>query len=159
MKPWVWKALVAAGLVALALALRGRKPAGPTRAGGAQGKPEDLVTAFFDAAARGDASAYLALTTGGVRARLEGSRSELGADGFKAEIQRSAVDVKGLAVSRAAEQPPEGVALDVELVFIDRNERQRFTLLASGSGWRIADITPAQTVKPAIPYGTPVFEE
>jgi len=164
-KPWVWKALVAVGLVALAIALRGRKPAQP--ASGTAPRlfrrgpetPEATVTAFFDAASRGDPSAYLGLTTGGVRARLDGNRSELGPDGFKAEIQRSARDVKGLAVSRSADQPPEGVALDVELVFLDRNERQRFTLLPSGGGWLIAGITPAQTAKPAIPYGTPVFEE
>jgi len=163
---WLCNVLVAIGLIALAIALRGRKPAEPAGAGkppslfrrGAEA-PEAAVTAFFDAASRGDARAYLALTTGGVKARLDGSRSELGPDGFKAEIQRSAKGVKGLAVSRSADQPPEGVALDVELVFIDRNERQRFTLLASGSGWLIADVTPAQTTKPAIPYGTPVFEE
>ena len=166
MKPWLWKVLVAVGLVALAVALRGRQPAEP--AGAAKppslfrrgpATPEAAVTAFFDAASRGDARAYLALTTGGVKARLEGSRSELGPDGFKAEIQRSAKGVKGLAVSRAPEQPPEGVALDVELVFSDRNERQRFTLLPSRGGWLIADVTPAQATKPAIPYGTPVFEE
>ena len=166
MKPWLWKVLVALGLIALAIALRGRKPAKPAGAGKPPSlfrrgpeTPEAAVTAFFDAASRGDASAYLALTTGGVRARLDGSRSELGAGGFKAEIQRSAKGVKGLAVSRSAEQPPEGVALDVELVFIDRNELQRFTLLASRGGWLIAGIAPAQTTKPAIPYGTPVFGE
>jgi len=166
MRPWVWKLLVAIGLIALAVALRGREPAEPTPVAKLPSlfrrgpeTPEAAVTAFFDAASRGDARAYLALTTGGVRARLDGSRSELGAGGFKAEIRRSAKGVKGLAVSRSADQPPEGVALDVELVFIDRNERQRFTLLASGGGWLIADVTPAQATKPAIPYGTPVFEE
>ena len=163
MKPWLWKALVAAGLVALAIALRGRKPATPASPLAPPGRsaeaPEAVVSAFFDAASRADAAAYLALTTGGVRKRLDGTRSELGPDGFRAEIQRSAEGVKGLAVSHSADQPPEGVALDVELVFLDRNERQRFTLMPSGGGWLIADITPATATKPAIPYGTPVFGE
>ena len=166
MKPWVWKALVVVGLVALAVALRGRKPApmAPTATpprlfARLPVTPEAAVSAFFDAAGRGDAKAYLGLATGSLRRSLDGTRAELGPDGFRAEMRRSAAGVKGLAVSRAAQQPIEGVALDVELVFVDRNERQRITCLPKGRGWLIAAIGPATAAKPAIPYGTPVFEK
>ena len=47
---------------------------------------------------------------------------------------------------------------DVEIVFADRNERQRMLLVPERGGWAIASLEQAQMLKPPIPYGTPVFE-
>lgn len=167
MKRWLPRILVGVGLVVLAIVLRGRdRGAGPpapsagTPVGDAASEtPETIVSAFFDAAGRGNIDEYLGLVTGDLRTSLEGTRSQLGDDGFRRNIQRTAAGVKGLATYRSAEQPVDGIALDVELVFADRNEKQRFTLRKAGRRWRIAAIGPATAAKPAIPYGTPVFEE
>jgi len=51
------------------------------------------------------------------------------------------------------------VALDLEIVFADRNQRQRMLLERTRGGWAIRAIEAAEMVKPPIPYGTPVFEE
>ena len=147
------QALLVVALVVLAFALRGRGPAAPPAT------PEAAVSAFFDAAARGDDTAYLALAAGDLRKSLRDSRSQLGTPAFRDGLRRSAAAIKGLATTRSADQPPEGLALDVELVFADRNERQRILLAQSGSGWLLTAIGPAAATKPAIPYGTPVFEE
>lgn len=145
-----------AALVCLAFALRGRSPP--------PGTPEDTVSAFFEAASRGDDSAYLALVGGEVRRSLLAARAELGREAFRANLRRTASGIKGLAISRASpptcEQTDGVVALDVEIVFADRNERQRITLgLTAGGVWTIRRIGRAEAAWPAIPYGTPVFGE
>lgn len=167
MKRWLPHVLIGIGLVVLAVLLRGRdrgpnppgSPAASQAADGDSETPEAIVSAFFDAAGRGEIERYLGLVTGDLRTSLEGTRSQLGDDGFRRNIQRTAAGVKGLATYRSAEQPVDGIALDVELVFVDRNEKQRFTLRQARGRWRIAAIGPATAAKPAIPYGTPVFEE
>ena len=86
---------------------------------------------------------------------------------------RSPAGIKGLAKTRGDDAslafpsvgqlrvPPNGraVALDVELVFADRNERQRMLLVPQGNGWVITSIDTAQVIEPPVRYGTPVFEE
>ncbi|MHC4176643.1 MAG: hypothetical protein ACYSWU_04005, partial [Planctomycetota bacterium] len=88
-------------------------------------------------------------------------RSELGAEAFRENLRRSAAGIKGLAKTRSSDTSlADGtVAIDVELVFADRNERQRMLLEPNGSGWVIVSIDTARTVKPSIPYGTPVFDQ
>jgi hypothetical protein len=146
--------LLAVGLVALAFALRGRRGATALPE-----TPEAAVSAFFDAASRGDDSAYLALVDGALRESLAETRRQLGPARFRDSLRRSAAGIKGLALSRAADQPLDGAALDAELVFADRNERQRITLAPRRGGWLITAISTAATARPLIPYGTPVFEE
>jgi len=149
-KPLLAIALLAA-LVGAAILLRGggRLPA----------TPEQTVSEFFDAAARGDGAAYLRLTTGQLRQTLEKTRAELGPEAFGDGLRRSASGIKGLAVSPSDRPPLAGVALEVDLVFADRNEQQRMVLVEERGGWAIDRIETASTVKPSIPYGTPVFEE
>jgi hypothetical protein len=117
------------------------------------------ISELFDAASAGDDDAYLQLVTGELRKTLLDTRKQLGRDKFRQSLRRSVSGVKGVS-SKLAEQAPTGfVAVDVEIVFADRNEKQRMLLVEKRSGWVIASIEKARAVKPPIPYGTPVFEE
>jgi hypothetical protein len=138
-------------LVAVGLALRSRDRAAAT--------PEAAINAWFDAAARGDDRACLALVSGTLRASLEETRSQLGAEAFRKGLQVSMTGIKGFAVTAAGGATANVAAFDVDLVFSDRNERQRMLLTPQGGGWVIASISKADARKPAIPYGTPVFEK
>jgi len=148
---WILRLLVVAVLVVLALALRSRSRLPET--------PEKAVSEFFSAASDGDDRAYLRLTSGELRQSLATARSQAGAEAFRAELRRSAAGIKGMALTRADDAPSNLVAIDVEIVFADRNERQRMLCEPKQGGWAIAAIGQAQMVKPPIPYGTPVFEE
>ena len=150
MKKWLPHVLIVVVLVGLALALRSRDRLPET--------PEQTVTEFFTAAGDGDDRAYLRLVTGELRKTLEQARSEAGAEAFRRGLRRSAGGIKGLAVTRADDAPAPLAAVDVEIVFADRNERQRMLLAPIGGGWAVASIEQAEMVKPPIAYGTPVFE-
>jgi hypothetical protein len=132
-------------VVALALRGKGRLPS----------TPEDAVRRLFEAAQRGDAPAYLATLTGTLRSSFESSRSQMGAAAFSASLRQSMAAVKGFAVSTAGGPSPEEAGLDVELVFADHNERQRFVLVRQGGGWLVAAIEKADAYKPPRPYGSP----
>jgi hypothetical protein len=150
-KRWALPIALAVGLAAIALLLRGRGRLPET--------PDDTVAAFFDLAGKGDDVGYLRLVTGTLRSTLESTRSQLGAELFRENLRQSTRGMRGFAVQRGSDPPPGGVALEVELVFSDRNEKQRFLLIEEGNGWAICDIQKATMVKPPVPYGTPVFEE
>ena len=120
--------------------------------------PEATVSEFFDAASQGDDRAYLRLLDGGLRRSLSAERSQQGADAFRDGIRRTAAGIKGLATMPNSDAPDGMVALDVDIVFADRNENQRILLAPKGNGWAIVSIDAAQMSKPPIPYGTPVFE-
>ncbi|HUT93109.1 MAG TPA: hypothetical protein VMY37_26830 [Thermoguttaceae bacterium] len=150
MKKWLPHVLLVVLLVGLALALRSRDRLPET--------PEQTVTEFFTAAGDGDDRAYLRLVTGELRKSLEQARSEAGAEAFRQGLRRSSGGIKGLAVTRADNAPAPLAAVDVEIVFADRNERQRMLLAPIRGGWAIASLEQAQMVKPPIAYGTPVFD-
>jgi len=137
-------------LAAVALLLRGKGRLPPT--------PDDAFTWFLQAAQRGDAPAYLAILTGTLRSSFESTQSQIGADAFAASLRDSVAGLKGYAVSPIGEAAPDRAELDVEMVFSDRNQRQRFILLRQNGGWLIASIDKADTVKPPIPYGATVFD-
>lgn len=141
---------VVAALVALALTLRRTERLPET--------PEAVVAEFFDAAGRGDDALYLRLTSGPLRSSLENTRSQLGAAGFRESLRRTTSGLKGLATNRASDVS-DRVALDVELVFADRIERQQMCLTAKGEGWAIESTTGTNMLKPPVAYGAPVFEE
>lgn len=121
--------------------------------------PEAAVNALFDAAAQGDDAAYLRLLGGELRKTLESSRGQLGESAFRASLRRSAAGIKGLAVSRGEQAPPDRVALDLDLVFADRTERQRMLLVDTGRGFTIVAMEGAAMMKPPVAYGTPVYDE
>jgi len=146
---------VIAALVAAALLLRGRKAAGP--GGDLPDTPEQCVNALFDAAARGDDEAYLAVVRGELARTLRAVR-DTDAEAFRRNLRRSADGVLALALSRRDDGPAPHVALDVEIVFADRTERQRVVASPESGGWAVTALGPAATTRPAVPYGTPVYE-
>jgi len=121
--------------------------------------PEAAVTALYEAAERGDDETYLGLVSGDLRRSLRATREQVGAEAFRESLRQLAAGIKGLAVARAGAAPPGLVALDVELVFADRQERQRLIASPEGSGWVIVSMGLAERTTPAVPYGTPVVEE
>jgi hypothetical protein len=143
--------VIAALLAVAALFLRGK--------GRLPESPEAAVQKFFDAAQRGDAAAYLRLVTGPLESALRSTQSQLGADKFAADLRASVAGIKGLGITRGGGDDAEGLFLDVDITLADRNERQRFHLLQRNGGWAIDAMNRAAVGKPAVPYGTPVFEE
>jgi hypothetical protein len=137
-------------LAAVALVLRGKGRLPPT--------PEDAVRQLFQAAQRGDAPAYLAMLAGALRRSFESTQSQMGAAAFSASLRQSMAGVKGFAMSPAGGLSPDEAGLDVELVFPDRNERQRLVLVRQGGGWLVAAIGKADACKPPVPYGAAVFD-
>ena len=140
---------VALALVVVAIVLRGRVTRPAT--------PEATINALFEAAARGDDGTYMGLISGALRKSLEETRSQVGAEKFRRNLRDSVAGLKGLAVSAGRDAPPGQVALDVELVFADRNERQRILLASEGTGWVIVALSAGSGQKPRVPYGTPVY--
>ena len=120
-------------LAAVAFLLRGKGRLPPT--------PDDAVNLLFQAAQRGDAPAYLATLTGPLRASFESTQSQTGSEAFAATLRESVAGMKGFAISPAGESSPDQAELDVELVFADRNERQRFVVLRQGGGWLVRGST------------------
>lgn len=172
MKNWGLRIVVIGCLVGVALWLRGRTPpptpileqspdsaAPSTTAKADWSKASKTVNDFFQAASEGDDNAYLRLVDGQLRRSLEQTRSEVGVEEFRQSLRRSAAEIKGLAVTPGGDVSDNSVALDVEIVFADRNEYQRMMLARKGRSWVITSIEQARMVKPAVPYGTPVFEE
>ena len=143
-------AMLVVALAAVALLLRGKGRLPQT--------PDDAVNRLFQAAQRGDAPAYLATLAPTLRAALESTQSQSGAEAFAASLRDSVAGMKGLAVSTVDEPSPDQAELEIELVFADRNQRQRFVLLRQSGGWLITRIDKADTVKPPIPYGTAAFD-
>jgi len=138
-------------LVAVAIMHRGRSALPET--------PREAIDALFKAASEGDDAAYLALLDGEVRRSLSSTRAQLGVSAFRESLRRSAAGMKGLATTEAEGLEADTVAMDVEIVFEDRNERQQIALAPKGNGWIITGIGKAEVIKPSIPYGTPVFGE
>jgi len=138
-------------LAAVAFALRGRDARPAT--------PEAAVSALFDAARQADDKAYLRLLAPDLRRSFSHIRAQQGADAFRESLRRSMAGVKGQAMARGADPPAGLAAIDVEIVFADRNEQQRVLLAPRGKGWVIESIGEAQAVKPLVPYGTSVTGE
>jgi hypothetical protein len=143
-------ALVALLLVGLAFWLRGR---------GGPGTPEATVQSWYEAAGRGDDRAWLARTGGALKTTLESTRAQQGADVFRQSLRDSVSGLRGVAVSRAADSEDGRAVLEVELVFANRNEKQRVILSPAGNGWQIVELGSAGKTQPPIPYGTKVGEE
>ncbi|NLS96327.1 MAG: hypothetical protein GXX96_29670 [Planctomycetaceae bacterium] len=151
MKKWILQLGLIGVLGAVALLLRGKELLPQ--------KPEDTIAAFFDAARDGNMGAYLRLTSGELRKSLDQLRRQQGAETFQANLRRTNDGIVGQAVRELPGAPGGMADYEVELVFADRNEVQRFRLEQVGSGWAIASIETARVYQPEIPYGTPVFAE
>jgi hypothetical protein len=153
-KSYAIPALLAVLLIAAALLLRGK--------GRLPATPEEAVNRLFQAAQRGDAAAYLATLRGPIRASFAAAQSQLGAEAFARSLQESVAGLKGIAITSAgetaADEVQRDVEFDVELVFADRNERQRFVVVRQSGGWLIDRIDKAESVKPPTRYGAEVMD-
>jgi len=127
------------------------------RRGGGAGRPESVVSAWYDAAARGDEAACLALTDGPLRSSLRSTLDQQGREAFRAGLRASAAGLRGISTRRLGEET-DAVALEVELVYEDRNERQTARLVRRAGRWRLAELGGAEAVRPPVRYGTPVYE-
>jgi hypothetical protein len=145
--------LVTAVLVVGALAYFAiRRPAAPTAAA----SPQDAVYAMLDAARVGDTKAYVAQYTGQMESSLRQTLKEKGETGFKAYLQTSNAEIKGVAVQEPKPITADEVQLRVEYVYKDRNEVQILFLNKFPNGWKIARVDNAERLKTLVPYGTPV---
>jgi hypothetical protein len=141
--------VLAMALAAVALAMRGK--------GRLPDTPESAVRAFFAAAQEGDSAAYLSVISGPLKNSIGETQSQLGGKAFRESLRNSVAGLKGFAVSRSSDVADDRVALEVELVFADRSERQRFGLVRESRGWSIATLDRAEVEKPAAAYGAPVY--
>lgn len=144
---WAARVLLAVGLVMFAVWVAGRERAQ---------SPEDVVFKWFEAAARGDLTSALRLTGGSLRRSLNMQlRDDVSA---RQSIGRPLDGVRGVAVQNAGSSFADQVELEVELVFEDRNERQRVRLEREGGKWLIVEFSPSDRVIPPVRYGTPAFD-
>lgn len=149
MKKRIIQAVLLLALVGVAFALRTRDRR--------YGTPEATISAFFAAAAEGDDRLYLRLTGGELKRELTQLRKQQGVTAFREELRRSVSGVKGRAMTRGGSAPNGFVTMDVEHVFVDRNEQQRFLLSQTAGGWLLESIGQADVNRPLIPYGTSVM--
>ncbi len=136
-------------LLLFALWLRGR---------GGPATPEAAVQSWFEAVARGDDRACLALAAGDLRASLVSTRAQQGTEAFRAGLRASVAGLRGVAVSRADDGQDGRAEVDVDLVFDAKNERQRAILAPARRGWAITALGGAEAVRPPVRYGSPAFE-
>lgn len=113
------------------------------------------IYATMNAARAGDVSRYLAGYTGPMRVSLQRSLEDSGSAAFARYLQGLDAGVKGLAVSVESSGEREAKAR-VEYVYQERNDMQVVYLEKESGVWRIARTEGDQTVKAAVPYGTPV---
>jgi hypothetical protein len=113
------------------------------------------VYATMNAARAGDVNRYLDGYTGPMRSALQRSLDDSGAPAFARYLQSLDAEVKGLAVSVESSGQREARAR-VEYVYQERNSVQAVYLEKERGVWRIARTEDNQTVKAAIPYGTPI---
>jgi hypothetical protein len=113
------------------------------------------VYATMSAAREGDVDRYLAGYTGPMRTALQRSLDDSGSAAFARYLQRMDAGVKGVAVSVEGSSEREA-KVRVEYVYQERNNVQVMYLEKERGVWRIARTDGDQTMKAAIPYGTPV---
>lgn len=118
--------------------------------------PAEAIYAMLDAARGGDVKAYLSHYSGPMNATLQRAVAEQGEAGFKNYLVSSNAAIKGVAVMDPRPVSDGDVAIQVEYVFQDRNERQTMYLQNRGGGWTIYRVDTSEQVKTAVPYGTPV---
>ena len=126
---------------------------------GAPALPEDIIQAMLAASRLGDARSYLDYFTDTLRLQLNATRQQMGEARFREYLVESQAPVMGVAITRLADAQPDRVRCEVEFVFRDKNQRQTIELAKEGERWRIDAMGQAVYVKPAIPYGTKVYDE
>ncbi|NQT39720.1 MAG: hypothetical protein HQ581_19650 [Planctomycetes bacterium] len=119
--------------------------------------PEATVNALFDAAEAGDAAAYLRLVEGKLKAESLAVKNQVGARQFGEDLRSWAAGIENFGITRQDDPAPDQVALEVKITFADRDEIQRWVLVAQADGWVVTSMDTAVTQEQEIPFGTPVF--
>jgi hypothetical protein len=152
------------GVLLLAALWLGRGAAPPGAAPPTADSPEACLERMFQAAERGDVSAYLDCFTGTQRARLERELRGQNETAFGESLRAAVQQLKGRAIHRppAAQTSQAAAAADraemrVERIYAGRNEQQIYLLIRDGTAWRVRDIRDASAYQPPVPYGTPVY--
>jgi len=127
----------------------------PTPAATTEDAVSASVYATMDAARAGDVSRYLAGYTGQMRVALQRSLEDSGRAAFARYLRSLSAGVKGLAVSVESSGEREAKTR-VEYLYRERNDVQEVYLEKESGAWRIARTEGGQSVKAAIPYGTPI---
>ncbi len=160
MKPNTRARILAVAVLLGALGVGGARKAGwfesaATPAATTEDAVSAAIYAPMNAARAGDVSRYLAGYTGQMRTALQRSLEESGGAAFARYLQSLDAGVKGMAVSVEISGEREAKAR-VECVYQERNDVQVVYLEKESGGWRIARTEGDQSVKAAIPYGTPI---
>jgi len=120
---------------------------------------DELVSAHFQLAKKGDVEGYVSCFSQELRARLDEAIADVGREAFATDLIAVGQQPKGITTSHwAVEEDGRTASARVELVFRDRdNEVQDFGFVREGGRWRISSMSEVQYVKMPIPYGTPAY--
>jgi hypothetical protein len=154
-----WIAAVAT-LVLLGTALvLGRRAPSP-QVDSIASSPEECIERMFDAAKRGDVTAYLDCFTGPEKERLERELTGQPKEIFAHSLVEAVTTLKGRAVfeTDTGESGDTRTLLTVDRVYASRTERQTYHLVPESDTWRIYSVETATAFQPHKPYGTPVYE-
>ncbi|MFO0959434.1 MAG: hypothetical protein U0800_18700 [Isosphaeraceae bacterium] len=117
--------------------------------------PEEHLHRLLQKAREGDVTAYLDAFGPPIREKLEREVAERGLFDFAYYLKKAAATRKGLVVYDPERDGDQATIL-VESIYLDHNERQRYHLKRSPSGWRVIDVETSRPNSPADPYGQPV---
>ncbi|MGH7129512.1 MAG: hypothetical protein ACREJB_15690 [Planctomycetaceae bacterium] len=119
------------------------------------GTPETAVAALVEAQRRGDVVGYLDRLTGRLRDEMTARRETESDAELAAGLRGRLSGLKG-RVTSDVDQTGDRATLTLELIFADRNERERVELVREDGEWKITARDPLDRFEPEIPYGTPV---
>jgi len=119
--------------------------------------PTDTINRMMDAARDGDVDGYLACFSGQMEKTLRQSVAEMSNSGFADYLKTNNKQIKGFAMYAPTEVSESAVDVQVEYVYADRNEAQRFRLERLSGHWTITKVDGIERVETIVPYGTPVY--
>ncbi len=157
MKRWI---AAVATLVLLGAALTLGRRAPTPQSDSTASSPDECIEQMFDAAKRGDVTAYLDCFTGPERERLERELAGQPKKAFARSLVEAVTTLKGRAVfeTDTSESGDTRTLLTVDRVYATRTERQTYHLVPESDAWRINSVQTATAFQPYKPYGTPVYE-
>ncbi len=120
-------------------------------------QPRNAIYRMLDAAREGDVAAYIDCHTGEMSQKLAQSRDEMTAQGFADYLEKRNREIKGIAILEPQLASEDQARIDVEYVYADRKEGQRFYLVRMDGVWKIRGVEVAERVETPVPYGTPVY--
>lgn len=159
-KPRAWQPVLLLGIVTIAggalLLARGARPAREVAGRATPDDPRTPVAALLQAQRDGDAEACRVHLAGAALEEFEARWQGLPSSQFAAELRSWLVGLKGHATTDLNRHAPDAAILVLELIFADRNERQKLELRRTDGAWKVTRRAPAERLVPKVPYGTPV---